>query len=94
MFASAAWAQSDPSGRVQNDTAIVYLSARDLCSSYQVDGRIFDDENRLSMIMDSLQQVQPNAYPLMVQWCRQQRMRINRMSNSLKNDYTREGDNI
>lgn len=94
MFASAAWAQSDPSGRVQNDTAIVYLSARDLCSSYQVDGRIFDDENRLSMIMDSLQQVQPNAYPLMVLWCRQQRMRINRMSNSLKNDYTREGNNI
>lgn len=94
ILASAVWAQTDPNSIEKRDTSVVYLSTLDLCSSYQVDGRIFESENRFPMIMDSLQRVQPNAFPLMVQWCRQQRMRINRMTNSLKNDYTKEGDNI
>ena len=94
FVASAVWAQNDPNSSTQHDSTIVYLSARDLCSSYQVDTRILDSESRLPLIMDSLQRVQPNAYPLMVQWCRQQRMRITRMVNSLKNDYKSEGDNI
>ena len=74
--------------------SVVYISARDLCSTYQVDGRIIGNIVALQPIMDSLQHVQPDAYPIMATWCRQQRIRINRMATSLKNDYNREGDNI
>ena len=70
------------------DSATVFrLDISDLCSTYQADARLLRDEGNLSFIMDSLQGVEPNAYPLMGQWCRQQRMRVRRMANSLRNDY-------
>ncbi len=77
-----------------SDSTVVYLNASDLCPSYDVDARVVDNDNALQSVLDSLQHVQPNAYPLMAQWCRQQQMRINRMVRSLGNDYHREGDVI
>ena len=77
-----------------NDSSIVYLSALDLCPAYNVDRRIFESEQALPKIIDSLRRVQPNAYPIMSQWCRSQRLRISRMMTSLNEDYTREGDNV
>ncbi len=79
---------------IVRDSSVVYLSTLDLCPSYNVDRRILESDKNLVAVIDSLQGVQPNAYPLMSQWCRQQRLRINRMISSLNNDYTREGDNI
>lgn len=78
----------------ERDSSVVYISTLDLCPSYNVDRRIMESDNALASIMDSLRRVQPNALPIMSQWARQQRMRINRMTNSLKNDYSREGDII
>lgn len=66
---------------------MITISARYLCPSYNVDERIFGGESTLSPVFDSLQHVEPNAYPLMGQWCRVQRLRCNRMANSLANDY-------
>ena len=76
------------------DSSVVYFSTIDLCPAYNVDRRIIESDKNLATIIDSLQRVQPNSYPIMSQWCRQQRMRINRMITSLNEDYTREGDNI
>lgn len=73
--------------------SVVRISARYLCSSYNVDGRIFDSDESLTAILDSLQKVQPDSYPIMGQWCRVQRMRINRMKNSLE-EYQRDGELI
>lgn len=69
------------------DSSLVLLRTSDLCSSYQVDARIVDNATALQEVLDSLQHVQPNAYPLMSQWCHQQQLRINRMLRSLNNDY-------
>ena len=90
---AAAMGQTSLSGDTR-DSAVVFLSARDLCQSYDVDARVVDNETVLQAVLDSVQRVQPNAYPLMAQWCRQQQMRINRMIRSLSGDYTREGDVI
>ncbi|MBP5190237.1 MAG: hypothetical protein J6031_04915 [Bacteroidales bacterium] len=89
VSAVVVWGQSGDNGAGKNDTTFVLLSARDLCGNYQVDARIVDDDNALRSIIDSLQRVQPNAYPLIAQWCRQQQLRINRMVRSFNNDYTR-----
>lgn len=68
--------------------------ASDFCSNYNVDSRIVDNDANFRAIMDSLQSVQPNAYPLMSQWCRQQRARMNAMIRSMRSDYTWNGDVI
>lgn len=73
--------------RAQIDIGIIYINARHLCPSYNVDERIFGGEETLAPVFDSLQHVEPNAYPLMSQWCRVQRLRANRMANSFENDY-------
>ena len=86
LFAASVWGQ-DYSGAGGKDTSLVLLRAADLCPSYQVDSRIVGNNTLLQQIMDSVQRVQPNAYPLMAQWCRQQNLRINRMIRSLTNDY-------
>jgi hypothetical protein len=83
------WGQEDNSKR----EGVVYLSTADLFSSYNVDARLFNSTG-IEPVMDSLRNVQPNAYPIMGQWCRVQRLRINRMINSLQNDYTTDGSNI
>ena len=75
----------------QSDTP-VKIEARYLCGSYNVDVRIFD--GTLTPVFDSLQRVEPNAYPIMGQWCRVQRLRANRMANSLENDYRNDGTAI
>ena len=69
---------------------MVKISARYLCPSYNVDERILDGEEALEPVFDSLRHVDPNAYPLLGQWCRVQRMRATRMANSLNNDYTKD----
>lgn len=71
----------------QTGSDVITISARYLCPSYNVDERIFGGEKSLAPVFDSLQHVEPNAYPLMGQWCRVQRLRCNRMANSLANDY-------
>ncbi|MBQ6097759.1 MAG: hypothetical protein IJK99_08430, partial [Bacteroidales bacterium] len=86
LFAASVWGQDYP-GAGGKDTSLVLLRAADLCPSYQVDSRIVGNNTLLQQIMDSVQRVQPNAYPLMAQWCRQQNLRINRMIRSLTNDY-------
>ena len=86
LFAASVWGQDNP-GAGGKDTSLVLLRAADLCPSYQVDSRIVGNNTLLQQIMDSVQRVQPNAYPLMAQWCRQQNLRINRMIRSLTNDY-------
>lgn len=68
------------------------FSVRDLCVINNVDPRVIDNIDILDHITDSLQQLQPNAYPLVSQWCRQQRMHILRMSRSLRNDYIWDGN--
>ena len=73
---------------------VFYINTRDICPAYNVDSRVLASDDAISAILDSLSHVQPNAYPIMGQWCRQQRMRINRMFSSLSNDYHRDGDNI
>ena len=82
-------------GQTPADEAdVFFISVRDVCSAYNVDGRVLASDEAITSIIDSLSHVQPNAYPIMSQWCRQQRMRINRMHTSLSNDYQRDGDNI
>ena len=83
LVASRVTAQTGP-----DSTQVFRIDISDLCSTYQADPRLLRNENSLTYIMDSLQGVEPNAYPLMGQWCRQQRMRLRRMANSLRNDYT------
>lgn len=68
------------------------FNARDFCSNYEVDARIIDNIDALNNVMDSLKGVEPNAYPLMSQWCRRQRLRMSRMVTSLRNDYKWDGD--
>lgn len=70
-----------------NDNDIININARHLCSNYNIDERIFGGMESLTPVFDSLQHVEPNAYPLMGQWCRVQRLRANRMANSFENDY-------
>ena len=86
----ALWAQSHD----VHDSTVTMLHTRSLCPHYNVDARVIDSKDALSSILDSLRQVQPNAYPIMSQWCRQQRVRINRMVNSLKTEYTLDGNII
>ncbi|MBP5327619.1 MAG: hypothetical protein J6Y98_06905 [Bacteroidales bacterium] len=86
----ATWAQSPDA----HDTTVTMLHTRSLCPHYNVDSRVIDSKDALTTILDSLRQVQPNAYPIMSQWCRQQRVRINRMVNSLKTDYKLDGNII
>lgn len=71
----------------QNDIDVIYINARHLCPSYNVDERIFGGKETLAPVFDSLQHVEPNAYPIMGQWCRVQRLRANRMANSFEKDY-------
>lgn len=71
-----------------DSTTVYRLEVSDLCSTYGVDARLLKQEGGLADIMDSLKGVEPNAYPLMSQWCRQQRLRLRRMATSLRNDYT------
>lgn len=87
-----AQAQVDPDGDSGRLSQISQFHARDFCSNYNVDARIIDNEDNIRVIMDSLQKVQPNAYPLMSQWCRQQRMRMTTMVRSLRNDYAWDGN--
>lgn len=86
LSAITAWPQVGDSNNAK------IFSARDFCSSYEVDARIVGNIDALNAIMDSLQGVEPNAYPIMSQWCRRQRLRMTRMINSLRNDYTWDGD--
>lgn len=92
-IATSLLGQNTPTGN-PGDTTLVLLSARDLCPNYQVDARVVGSPTGLQHVMDSLQRVQPNAYPLMAQWCHQQQLRINRMIRSLNNDYSRDGEYI
>lgn len=89
VFSALAQVDPDDTDRLSQ---ISQFHARDFCSSYNVDARIVDNEDNIRTIMDSLQKVQPNAYPLMSQWCRQQRMRMNSMVRSLRNDYEWNGN--
>lgn len=85
----AALGLSSPNS-LQAQTTIV--NARDLCPTYQVDARLLDNIDNINPIMDSLSGMQPNAYPLMREWCRQQRMRMLRMISNLRNEYLWDGD--
>lgn len=91
---ATAQAQIKPDGGGNGNQEGGRYHARDFCSTYLVDQRVMDNVANLTIIMDSLQGVQPNAYPLMGQWCRQQRARMSRMINSLTNDYTWDGDMV
>jgi len=93
LFSAGAWAQDEPTeGSPSSDSSkYTFLSASTLCSVYQVDGRLIDDADMLLSVMDSLQKVQPNAFPLMSQWCTQQRGRMLRMSSSLLEEYNFDG---
>ena len=89
-----------------SDTDIIKISARYLCPSYNIDERIFSStagynespetslRDNLAPVFDSLQHVEPNAYPLMSQWCRIQRVRASRMANSLEKDYRNDSVSI
>lgn len=92
-FHWTATAQIEPGERTV-DSNIVTISTRDMCASYEIDVRIVDDQDNIIIIMDSLRQVQPNALPLMSQWCRQQRRRVNRLLSSLQNDYALDNEKI
>lgn len=74
----------------QSNTDVITISAKYLCPNYNVDERILGGEATLAPVFDSLQHVEPNAYPLMGQWCRVQRLRAIRMANSLANEYTND----
>ncbi len=78
----------------QTGTDVITISARYLCPSYNVDERVLGGETTLAPVFDSLQHVEPNAYPLMGQWCRVQRLRCNRMANSLANDYRNDSTSV
>lgn len=85
-----AFAQTDStSGQTPR---VVYLAARDLCPGNNIDVRLIDDGTILNHIIDSLKGVQPNAYPLICQWCNVQRRRINRFRTSLLDDYKWDRD--
>lgn len=93
VIAATTWGQTVPTnGGV--DSTITLLRTRDLCPGYHVDARIVDNDAALQRVVDSLQRVQPNAYPIIAQWCHQQQLRIGRMINSLNSDYSRSGDVI
>ncbi|MCR4828956.1 MAG: hypothetical protein K5864_05780 [Bacteroidales bacterium] len=85
IAATQAFAQSDSTAG--QTPRVVYLSARDLCPGHNIDVRLIDDGTILNHIVDSLKGVQPNAYPLISQWCNSQRRRITRFRNSLLDDY-------
>lgn len=94
LLAATVCAQPAQRGEAAGDTSLVLLSTRHLCSNYQVDARIVDNRQALHSVIDSLLRVQPNAYPIVAQWCHQQQLRINRMLRSLENDYQRDGEFI
>lgn len=71
---------------------ITNINARDLCRNYNVDARIVDNRDNIIPIMDSLQKIQTNAYPLMSQWCKKQRQNVQKMLNSLRNDFRMDGN--
>ncbi|MBO4308091.1 MAG: hypothetical protein J5848_07265 [Bacteroidales bacterium] len=71
---------------------ITNMSARDLCRNYNVDVRIVDNHDNIVPIMDSLQKTQTNAYPLMSQWCRAQKNNVQKMLNSLRKDFSFDGN--
>lgn len=88
----AAWTQVTDTLTTDDDNPVNRYPMREFCSTFNVDARIIDSEDNFRMVMDSLQKVQPNAYPLMSQWCRQQRVRINAMIRGIQNDYEWDGE--
>lgn len=95
LLAVAVQAQvDDPNMESSAESNIIAYHMRDFCPTYNVDARIVNNDENYHAIMDSLQKVQPNAYPLMSQWCRQQRARMNSMVRSMREDYTWDGDII
>ncbi|MBQ9586372.1 MAG: hypothetical protein IJQ59_00755 [Bacteroidaceae bacterium] len=82
------------SGQDVDTIEITYMSAKSLCPGYKIDLRLVNNNENLQGIMDSIEHVEPNALPLMSQWCRQQRLRVRQLINSINNDYVREGQII
>ena len=63
------------------------MSGTSLCMAFGADARMFDGQESLDAILDSISKVHPNAYPLMGQWCITQSLHLRRMSASMRNDY-------
>ena len=86
-------AQVEDDDLMPRTSSVREINITTLCKVYNVDSRLYEP-SKFETIIDSISKVQPNAYPLISQWCMQQRRACQRMKNSLISDYTFAGDTL
>lgn len=80
--------------KTSGEPEIFTVKAIELCQNYGIDVRIVRDASNLNDIVDSLKEVQPVFFPLILDWCSVQKRRITTFRNSLQNDYRWDGDKV